>query len=205
MPAHKDISGSEFNGVLILRVSHKNARSVHYYACRCHCGTEFVAEGDKVKRGHTRSCGCMSESRKHGMVSASEYGIWAAMKRRCLNENSPAYPDYGGRGITVCERWMDFRNFYNDMGDRPSEEHEIDRRDNSKGYSPDNCYWATVPEQSRNRRSNVILEFQGESLCLTDWAHRKGMKRATLEARLKKGWDIGRALTTPVRPMRLRS
>jgi hypothetical protein len=149
MPAHRDLSGLSFNGVEILRVSH--VKRSYFYVCRCSCGTEFTAEGDKIKRGHTRSCGCINESLKHGKVGSSTYGIWAAMKTRCLNQNSPAYPYYGARGITVCERWMEFRKFLEDMGERPPGL-SIDRIDNDKGYEPGNCRWATPLEQSHNRR-----------------------------------------------------
>lgn len=152
MPAHKDMSGLVLHGCTILAVSHKDHRSEHFYRCRCHCGKEFTVSGDKLKRGHTKSCGCISDGLKHGLVGTSEYGIWAAMKRRCMNKNSAAYKDYGGRGVVVCERWMHFQNFYADMGMRPSVKHSIDRINNDGNYEPNNCRWTTMDVQARNRR-----------------------------------------------------
>lgn len=202
MPAHTDLSGSEFNGVKILRVSHKNKRSEYYYECLCHCGKTFVGNGYQVRTGDKKSCGCLLDSRKHGKVNTPEYGVWAAMKRRCFNLNDAHYSNYGGRGITVCERWLDFKNFSADMGERPSPDHQIERKNNNGNYDPSNCKWATHKEQSLNRRSNVILAHGCESMPVTEWARRLNTKMTTLDRRLKRGWSIEKTVTTPVRPMR---
>lgn len=154
MPAHVDLSGRSFGKIRVLRVSHKDARHAYFYVCACFCGASFVAEGDKIKRRHTRSCGCLQESVKHGLVNSAEYGIWNAMKGRCLNPRSHAFRDYGGRGIKVCKRWLDFRNFYADMGPRPTPSHSLDRKDNDGNYEPGNVRWATKSEQAKNRRNN---------------------------------------------------
>lgn len=110
----------------------------------------------------------------HGMSRTSTYRIWTSMKSRCRNENNQTYAEYGGRGITVCERWDKFMNFLSDMGVRP-DGHSLDRINNDAGYSPDNCRWATRAEQNRNTRLTVNIEFNGVKKCITDWAIDAGM------------------------------
>lgn len=127
--------------------------------------------------------------------------IWRAMWNRCNNPKHTKYSFYGGRGITVCDRWSGengFENFKNDMGERPSPLHEIDRRDNSLGYAPDNCHWVTPDVQARNKRSNRNITYNGKTQCLTDWAKELGMSRITLLKRIRMGWDEIEALTRPV-------
>ncbi len=127
----------------------------------------------------------------------SEYGIWRGMRQRCSDPNEPRY---GGRGIKVCERWENsFAAFYEDMGPRPSKDHSLDRYPNRNGdYEPDNCRWATPKEQQDNRDIVQFVEFRGETLSLTDWAKRNGMRPHTLYYRIKAGWSFERAISTPV-------
>ena len=132
-----------------------------------------------------------------GRIETLEYRIWKNMRGRCLNKNSKDYPYYGGRGITVCERWNDFKNFIDDMGKKPNG-HSLDRIDNSKGYSPCNCRWATKLEQMNNIRTNQILTIDGVSKPLPVWAREYGHKRTTVQARLLRGWDHKRAVMTKV-------
>jgi hypothetical protein len=121
------------------------------------------------------------------------------MLTRCYNPNDSNFHKYGARGITVCERWRaSFHNFFEDMGPRPSPRHSIDRKDNAKGYSPDNCQWATPEEQLRNRRSCVRYEMDGESHILTDWCKRFNADFDLVRNRLKSGWPLKLALTSPV-------
>lgn len=129
----------------------------------------------------------------------TELNVYYAMVHRCTNKNHHKYKDYGGRGITVCARWLEsFKNFYEDMGERPSMDHSLDRIDNNEGYSIDNCRWATPKEQSRNQRSNRILEAFGKSQCLVEWAEELGIPTSTLDSRLnKRGWCVTKALLLP--------
>lgn len=127
----------------------------------------------------------------HGMSKTPEYNSWCAMRRRCKDKTNT---NYGARGISVCERWQSFEAFYADMGPRPSPKHTIDRLDNEKDYSSDNCRWATPIEQGRTRRTNVYLENEQEKHHIAEWARRLDMKAVTLYHRLYKGWDEIKAL-----------
>jgi hypothetical protein len=169
------------------------------FLCRCECGNEKLVRRDHLLDGRVKSCGCKWRKGTHGMARTAEYDTWGAIKSRCHNPASKQFSDYGGRGIAVCDRWLDsFANFYADMGARPSAKHTIERRDNDRGYSPENCYWATRPEQLRNTRRNVRLEAFGRVKVLSDWAAEFGMSFSSLSYRLKvMGWPIERALTTP--------
>jgi hypothetical protein len=118
------------------------------------------------------------------------------MIQRCTNPNSEYYADYGGRGITVCEDWLKFENFYRDMGDRPSKDHSIDRSDNNGNYCKDNCRWRTNKEQQNNRGNNRLLEFNGTTKTVAGWSESVGIKYDTLYSRLRLGWSIEEALTT---------
>ncbi len=129
------------------------------------------------------------------------YGSWRQMMARCGDPRSSSFADYGGRGIAVCDRWRDsFVAFIDDMGPPPSRDHSIDRIDNSKGYEPSNCRWATKAEQNRNTRRIRWLEHDGERLCVAEWARRTGMGWKTIERRLTSGWSVADALTRPVQP-----
>lgn len=119
------------------------------------------------------------------------------MLARCRNPNTVAYPEYGGRGITVCERWSDFRNFFADMGE-PTPGLTLDRIDNNLGYSKENCRWATRTQQGRNKRSNRILIVAGESKTMSEWAEATGLKLSTIWARVNKGWSADDAVLLPL-------
>jgi hypothetical protein len=126
-----------------------------------------------------------------------EYRCWSRMIQRCTNLKHSSYYNYGGRGITVCKRWLKFKNFIADMGIRPTPKHSIERKDNSKGYQPSNCKWATRFEQHRNMRRNRWITFQGKTLCLRDWEKLLGFGSMTIKSRLERGWSVEEALTLP--------
>lgn len=128
-----------------------------------------------------------------------EYMIWAQMKNRCNSPTAQSFPDYGGRGIRVCERWHSFDSFFADVGPRPSNRHSIHRINNDGDYCPSNAHWATAYEQSRARRSNHLLTHRGQTKCVTDWARELGTIPENLFFRISHGWSVSEALDTPFR------
>lgn len=165
--------------------------------CICECGKIKTVDSRNLLGGKSKSCGCLRKElhTTHGMSreGSREYSCWLAIRQRCLNPNDPRFKDYGGRGISLCERWLDFENFLKDMGPRPAG-CSIDRSDNSLGYQPDNCRWATRKQQQNNTRRCVVLTFGGESMTATQWAERIGIKPHTLLTRIKRGWSTEKAL-----------
>lgn len=168
--------------------------------CQCDCGSIKTAYQSKMIKGHTRSCGCFSiDSRRermttHGKTGTRAYIIWKHIRQRCHNPKDAAFKDYGGRGITVCDRWREsFENFLADMGECPLGL-EIDRIKNDKGYEPGNCKWSTKTENCRNRRSNRLITHNGETRLSVEWAELSGTKRQTIEGRLNNGWEAGKAI-----------
>ena len=180
-------------------------RRVRSLECRCDCGAITSPSLQNLRRENgTRSCGCDKEmvlkrqqetGRTHGMRQSRVYGIWHGMKQRCLNPNAKEYKWYGARGIQVCEAWKDsFEAFYADMGDPPSDQHSIERRNVNGCYEPDNCYWRTVEDQHSNMRSNVFLEHNGRRQTVTQWAKELGIPVATLYWRRKNKWTTDEIL-----------
>lgn len=176
---------------------------------RCECGTEKTVINGKLLSRWTVSCGCLSSEKSaercrlrttHGKTKTNEHRIWASMNSRCRDVNSPAYKDYGGRGINVCERWQQsFEAFLEDMGPRPSNKHSIDRINNDGNYEPNNCRWATRVEQANNMRTNRLFTFYGKTMTLTQWAEISLVNRRTIMVRLKRGWTEKAAFWTPVK------
>lgn len=179
------------------------------WLCVCECGTRRVVLGARLRRGRSRSCGCLKNDltvarfSTHGASRrgplAPLFAIWNSMIRRCHTPSSGGYRDYGGRGIEVCDEWRgDFLAFARAVGDRPSPLHSLDRIDNSKGYAPGNVRWATPTEQSRNTRRNRALTVRGETMCLAAWAERVGLRRMTISNRIKSGWSVEDSVLTPL-------
>jgi len=136
----------------------------------------------------------------HGMRQSSEYSSWLHMKDRCFNPNHKHYSDWGGRGITVCDRWKNsFENFFADMGLKPTAKHSIDRIDNDGDYCPENCKWATNAEQQNNQRTNRLITIGCVTLTIAQWAKEMGFARNLISCRLKAGWSEFAAVMTPVR------
>jgi hypothetical protein len=206
--------GRKFGRLLVTEDAGFNKQGRSRVACTCDCGNTIVVNTSNIiaKTG-TRSCGCLSSEQarynalnilpqcltKHGKSGTRTHRIWRGMKTRCFNVNHPAYGDYGGRGITVCDQWKDsFEAFLSDMGECP-EGHSIDRANNDGNYEPGNCRWASRSEQARNTRRNRIITYRGESKTLTEHAQDAGIPMKDLWARLESGWTIEDALETPIR------
>lgn len=195
----KDIEGMRFGRLVALGYvgqNHRNSCSI--WLCRCDCGTEKIIESRSLLFGNSQSCGCLHRDisaavckrrnpgmATHGMKNTPEWRAWHCMKGRCLNHKDKAYHWYGGRGITICEEWIEsFESFFAHVGLRPSESHSLDRIDNEKGYVPGNVRWATMLEQNSNRRSSKFFVFNGELLCVAEISRRTGVAETTLRRRL---------------------
>lgn len=174
----------------------------YMWLCECSCGNTLTVRGGDLVNGNTKSCGCLQKelatlyNTRHGHTGSPTYHVWESMLRRCRNPNSPDYSGYGGRNIFVCERWYRFENFLEDMGEKP-DGLSIERIDNNSGYSLENCVWASMTTQARNRRSTRNLTYKGETLCVAAWADKLELKRDVLYTRLRRGWSIERTLSTP--------
>jgi len=201
----RDISGQRFGRLTALEFAgykQYTRERKRMWKCRCDCGKEVTVAYMYLTGGGTKSCGCLvgQHKRTHGATiggkMSPEFRVWSAMHSRCENPRNKGYKDYGGRGIKVCERWASFENFLADMGPRPSLAHSIDRYPNNDGdYEPHNCRWATMREQSNNRRSSRTLTFHDETLTLAEWERRAGLSSGVLHRRLHWGWTVEEALT----------
>lgn len=167
------------------------------FPCRCKCGNTSLVRPGNLASGASRRCfACSMRARNKSYTP--EYGIWAGIIQRCCNPNSTAYANYGGRGIRVCERWMKFDAFQDDMGQRPSSEHSIDRIDVNGNYCPENCRWATSEEQCNNKRDTLRITINGETRSATQWANKTGIHPNSVYARIRRGQKPEDAVTNPV-------
>lgn len=171
------------------------------YLCQCDCGVVREVIPRSLREGRSLSCGCLAKdiNTRHGGHGCPEYESWKGMWNRCTKKDDRAYPYYGGRGVRVHFSWRDLDVFRLDVGPRPGPEYSIDRIDNDGHYEPGNCRWATMKEQSRNRRSNRLLELGGVVLPVTVWSERVGICAGTLFKRLRLGWSVEKVLMSPVR------
>ena len=199
--AFKDISGQRFGKLLVLNRIISPTKGT-FFLCLCDCGKRRSFQGSQIRAFHALSCGCanIQSTAKitHGLSRHRVYQIWFAMRRRCNNASAVNYHLYGGRGISVCERWnKSFHAFVEDMG-LPGRGESIDRIDCNGMYEVNNCRWATRAQQASNKRNNVWLSCEGETHTVCEWADLLGIKRATLFSRLKHGWNIEEALLADV-------
>lgn len=198
-----DVLGKRFGRLVVFGVAETGGHQ-RLWGCRCDCGTEIAATSTRLINGDTRSCGCLRkesaarqgrENKTHGMRGTPTYRTWAAMVNRCTDSGSPNWIAYGGRGIGVCDRWLSFENFLEDMGERP-EGKSIDRINVNGNYEPGNCQWATAEQQNNNRRTSRHIEFRGQVKTLAQWAKEVGISSQCLNMRLRV-WTLERSLTTP--------
>ena len=193
-----DLVGQRF-GRLVVQSLDRVEDNTCYWLCICDCGGTSSISSYILSSGKKQSCGCLrrelaranaiKRNTKHGKTGTKVWLSWSSMLERCNDTSHKAYGDYGGRGITVCDRWLEFNNFYEDMGEPPSDKHSIDRIDNNKGYYLENCRWATCKEQSNNRRSNRELTINGKSQTVAQWAEELNINYYTLYYRITNDLD----------------
>jgi len=199
--AVKDLNGKIFSMLTVKSYAGISKHGRSQWLCLCGCGNEKVVDSGLLRRGKTKSCGCLKASKPtiiHGKTRTKIYSSWCAMIQRCENKNNSQYKGYGGRGINICDKWKDFNNFLTDMGARPKGM-TLGRKDNDGDYSPENCRWETAKQQARNRRTSLIVKHNGEEKTLAEWAEIYGVKYKPLWARINDGWNMERALSEPLK------
>ena len=208
---HSEIHpGDRFDRWTVIALAEKS-HSKTRWLCRCSCGSEKTVYERYLQDGLSRSCGCLrselltAKNTVHGHSQrgkrSAEYNSWINMRSRCYDPINKEWANYGGRGITICERWREsFEIFLADMGTKPSRRHQIDRIDNNGHYEPDNCRWATPMQNAQNTRRNIFLEHNGKRLTQSEWARVVGLSPATICERRAAGWTVAEILTTPAIP-----
>lgn len=205
-----DLAGKKFNRWTVLSL-YEGSGKVKFWNCKCECGAERVVFGGDLKRGGSKSCGCLmkevsaSRLRTHGMSFHPAYRNWIQAKTRCENPEYDGYKEYGGRGIKVCDSWASFEVFWKDMGPTWQTGLTLDRIHNDKGYSPDNCRWATAMEQANNRWDNRIINTPKGEMTISQAARAFDIKRDTLSGRVRANWPSEHLFDAPQFNMRWHS
>ena len=206
----KDLSGMVFSRLTVLHLSYKKQRH-YYYTCRCECGNIKDVRSDQLINGMAKSCGCLQREvakstmaqtmRKHGMNKHPLTGVFNAMKQRCYNPKCKQYPDYGGRGIHICDEWLNNRKSFFEWAIAIGYQDglTIDRINVNSDYSPSNCRFVSMKEQSRNKRNNVMITYKDKTHSLMEWCDILGLNYFTILRRIKRGWNIEKAFETPIR------
>lgn len=199
-----DLKGRKFGRLIVLRRAGRIGSNAAWL-CRCNCGQEVVVQSNRLVAGLRKSCAVNGhywrprEPRSLSGKFPSEYISWKGMLKRCQNKKEKRYPNYGGRGIKVCERWNSFAAFFEDMGPKPTSKHTIERKDVNGHYEKDNCRWATREEQYRNKTNSVFVTYKGQKLLLIDLVLQLGLNRNVVYQRLKLGWSLETAIAIPVK------
>jgi len=198
-----DLAGRKFGRLTAVRKLVIKSSQWSWW-CVCECGSEKEVLAGSLKSGQTRSCGCLSRDvtskrvKTHGKSKTRTYKIWSQMLKRCYRPKSTGFSRYGGRGISVCDRWFGkggFDRFLEDMGEPPSNKHTIDRIDNDGDYEPGNCRWATIREQNRNRSCSRSMTFLGKTRSIMEWSIVTGLSYPCILRRVRSGWSVERTLT----------
>jgi hypothetical protein len=196
-----DLINERFGRLVVVRREENSRAGKSRWLCICDCGNEKVVVGGNLKHRGQQSCGCLRDevtirrNFKHGMMSHPLYGTWKNMRGRCNSPDHKNFEHYGGRGIKICPRWDDFILFVKDMGERPHPKYSLERINNDKDYSPENCKWATHTEQRNNTRVNKIITFLGVDYTIAQAAKIFSMKYQKLYSRLRRGWSVYDAIT----------
>jgi hypothetical protein len=206
----KDLAGMRFGRLLVTEHGGSDASGRSLWLCLCDCGKTKTAQASSLRKGNTRSCGCLGRevqiangqksgrAQMHSLSKSEnprEYSSWESMIERCYSPKAQGFHRYGGRGIAVCEEWRNsFAQFFADMGKRP-EGASIERMDTNGHYCPENCKWATRTEQANNRRNNHLVTANGTTQTLARWAAQTGIKWHTIYTRLQRGWSGERAVS----------
>ena len=204
-----DETGNRYGSLTVLYKTKTEKGKPTKWHCLCDCGNEKVIVGNSLKSGDIKSCGCLKKEQDyiniahitHNMSNTRLYSIWRGMQSRCNSSTGKKHEFYYDKGITVCEEWKnDFMSFFNwSMSNGYQENLSIDRIDNNKGYSPDNCRWATTVQQNNNQSNNIKILYNDKEYTLAELSQQYNIKRATLDSRLKRGWTIEKSLTMPVK------
>lgn len=203
MTALIDLTGKKFNRLTVIRRAESAKAGIVSWECVCDCGNKTIVRGSNLKNGSVKSCGCLmhiGHNKIHGMSDTTLYRKWLSMLRRCNDPKYQAYKDYGARGIKVCDEWHDFITFKKWVdATRSSEDLTLERIDVNGNYCPENCSWITLSEQASNRRSCVMIEYNGETHNLNDWCEKLGLRYKLIHNRMHKlGWSFEKAIHTPV-------
>ena len=204
MGKFEDLTGKRYGRLTVIKRVHKDGEKCSHWLCKCDCGNETTVIACNLKAGRTQSCGCLNrEAAKtahttHGHTGTRIYNVYHKMIDRTINPNDKSYKDYGGRGIKICDEWLnDFVSFYNwSIANGYKDGLTIDRIDVNGGYNPQNCRWATPKDQANNRRSNVNITYKGQTQTMMQWAELLNINYITLWKRIKQyHWSIERAFT----------
>ena len=196
-----DLTDEKFVRLKVIRRIENGKNGETRWRCQCDCGNTLEVNGHDLRRGDTKSCGCLCFDvlTTHNMSKTRQYETWASLLTRCKNPSSEGYKNYGGRGITVCKKWLTFEGFWEDMQEGYSDELTIDRKDNNAGYFKDNCRWATKEQQNNNRRNTLHIEINGETKTLLEWAEKVGINYHTLYHRINSHGYSGEDIIKPVK------